>query len=85
MHLLYPYWIIPTDIDWIVTEYCQPTIKFLWYDTISEADEPWKRAGRRGLGNTDIMKNSPARCRIHYDSNLQVNVIGQENTFRIRD
>lgn len=68
-------WILPTNIDWVVAEYSHPAVKFTWYDLSSNAEALWKLAGRRGLGNTDIMKNNPVRCRTHYDPNLPVNVI----------
>lgn len=81
-----PEWIQPSDIDWVVTEYCRPEVKFIWYESGEENAEPWKLAGWRGLGNTDIMKSHPVRCRTHYDPNLPINLIDRRilSDFEIR-
>lgn len=75
LHPNEPNWIIPTDKDWLVYQKGTPGLTIAWYDLDRNMDTSWKKAGRRGLGNTEILRNTYVRCRTHYDPYLPYNTI----------
>lgn len=77
-------WIIPTGISQIARAYRSVINKIIWYNWYNKrCQEPWFRAGRRNMGNVDVISNAPVRTRAHYDPYIPINTIDRRILTRV--
>lgn len=69
-------WIIPTEISRVIKASLSETKRIFWYNSKDTNNQmEWYIAGRRSVGNIEILRGAPARTRAHYDPYVSFNTI----------